>query len=82
MTSGASGTLGFGYPGGGGLGDRVVAAVLRGEKAATSSLAIEYLSGEPLPRVGERLAFVDHDGAEHGRIETTRVTIVPLEPRG
>lgn len=70
--------MSFGYDGDGGLGDRLLAAVLRGEKTATSSLAVEYLSGEPLPRVGEQLTLVDHSGASHGIVETTRVTIVPL----
>lgn len=55
-------TMSFGYDGGGGLRDRLLAAVLRGEKTATSSLAVEYLSGEPLPRVGERLSLTDHAG--------------------
>jgi uncharacterized protein YhfF len=39
---------------------------------------VEYLSGEPLPRVGERLMLVDHEGAVRGVVETTRVTIIPL----
>ncbi|CAN5591105.1 hypothetical protein BH10ACT8_BH10ACT8_10890 [soil metagenome] len=73
-----AGILNFGYPGDGGLGDRLLAAVLRGEKTATSSLAIEYLSGEPLPRVGDRLTLTDHAGQSHGIVETTRVTIIPL----
>lgn len=73
-----SGTLSFGYPGDGGLGNRLLAAVLRGEKTATSSLAVEYLSGQPLPRVGQRLTLVDHDGRACGVVETTRVTVVPL----
>ncbi len=50
-------TMRFGYDGDCGLGDRLLAAVLRGEKTATSSLAVEYLSGDPLPRVGERLTL-------------------------
>ncbi len=33
-------TMSFGYDGDGGLGDRLLAAVLSGEKTATSSLAI------------------------------------------
>ncbi len=70
--------LSFGYDGGGGLGDRLLAAVLRGEKTATSSLAVEYLSGERLPRVGERLHLMDHAGQVRGVVETTRVTITPL----
>ncbi len=71
-------TMSFGYDGDGGLGDRLLAAVLRGEKTATSSLAIGYLSGSQLPRVGERLPLVDHNGGVHGIVETTRVTITPL----
>ena len=71
-------TLSFGYDGDRGLGDRLLAAALRGEKTATSSLAVEYLSGEPLPRVGQRLTLVDHDGRPHGIIETTHVTVIPL----
>jgi uncharacterized protein YhfF len=72
-------TMTFGYPGDGGLGDRLISAVLRGEKTATSSLAVGYLDGdEPLPRVGQVLAVVNHDGVEHARIRTTRVRIVPL----
>jgi len=70
--------MSFGYDGDGGLGDRLLAAVLRGEKTATSSLAIGYLSGDPVPRVGERLPLVDHDDGVHGVVETTRVTITPL----
>jgi len=70
--------LSFGYDGDGGLGDRLLAAVLRGEKTATSSLAVEYLSGERLPRVGERLHLMDHAGQVRGVVETTRVTITPL----
>lgn len=73
----------FGDDGDGGLGDRLIAAVLRAEKTATSSTAVEYIGGEdPLPRVGERLALTDHDGRVHGVVETTRVTIVPLDEVG
>lgn len=46
-------SMSFGYDGDRGLGDRLLAAVLVGAKTATSSLAVEYLSGEPLPRVGQ-----------------------------
>jgi uncharacterized protein YhfF len=70
--------LRFGYDGDGGLGDRLLEAVLRGEKTATSSLAVEYLSGDPLPRVGERLSLIDSQGDVRGIVETTRATITPL----
>jgi len=75
-------TASFGYEGDGGLGDRLLAAVLRGEKTATSSLAVEYLSGEPLPKVGERSRLVDHAGRVHGIVETTRVRVIPLDQVG
>ena len=71
-------SMSFGHEGDGGLGDRLVAAVLRGEKTATTSLAVEYLSGEPLPRVGERQILKDHAGQVYGIVETTRVAIIPL----
>jgi uncharacterized protein YhfF len=71
-------TMSFGYPGDDGLGDRLLAAVVAGVKTATSSLAVEYLNGDPLPRTGQRLALVDHDGRSHGMVETTKVRIIPL----
>jgi len=71
--------LRFGYDGDDGLGDLLLAAVLRGEKTATTSLAVEYLSGDPLPQVGERLTIEDHDRRGHGVVETTGVSIVPLD---
>jgi uncharacterized protein YhfF/GNAT superfamily N-acetyltransferase len=74
--------MSFGYDGDGGLGDRLVAAVLSGAKTATSSLAVEYLSGEPLPRVGEQLALLDHAGRQHGTVGTTRVTVIALSDVG
>lgn len=73
-----AGTLTFGYPGDGGFGDRLLGAVLRGEKTATSSLAIEYLTGVPLPCAGQRLVLQDHAGLVHGLVEVTRVTIIPM----
>lgn len=68
----------FGYDGDGGLGDRLVEAVLRGDKTATSSLAVEYLNGDPLPMVGRRHALMDSRGVVRATIETVRVTITPL----
>jgi uncharacterized protein YhfF len=75
-------TQSFGYDGDDGLGDRLLQSVLRGGKTATSSLAVEYLSGDPLPRVGELSALVDSQGAVRGTVETTRVTITPLHMVG
>lgn len=77
-----SATMDFGYPGDNGLGDRLLAAVVARAKTATSSLAVEYLNGDALPRVGQRLTLVDHDGNPHGSVETTRVRIIPLNEIG
>lgn len=74
--------MGFGYDGDGGFGDRLVEAVLSGAKTATASLAVEYLSGAPLPRVGEQLPLVDSAGRRRGTVETTRVTIIALSDVG
>lgn len=77
-----SATMDFGYPGDGGLGDRMLAAIAAGVKTATSSLAVGYLNGDPLPRVGQHLTLVDHDGNTHGLVETTKVRIIPLNEVG
>jgi len=74
--------MSFGYDGDGGLGDRLVEAVLSGAKTATSSLAVEYQSGEPLPRAGERLPLVDSAGRHRGTVETTRVRVMALSDVG
>ncbi|MDV8076788.1 ASCH domain-containing protein [Rhodococcus sp. IEGM 1370] len=66
----------FAYPGP--LRDRLVAAVLSGEKTSTASLLIQYTE-EELPRVGERGAVVDSAGVVVGVIETTGVDIVALK---
>lgn len=73
----------FGHDGDGGLGDRLVAAVLRGDTTATSSLLVEHRSGdEPLPRVGELLALTDRAGRVLGVVETTGVAVVPMDEVG
>ena len=67
----------FAFPGP--LRDRLIAAVLRGEKTATSGLLIEYeLDGEPLPRVGERQSVPDSAGRRVATIEIVAVDVVAL----
>ncbi len=67
----------YAFPGG--LRDRLVAAIVSGEKTATTSLALEYDGQrEPLPRVGDRALVVNSAGEPVG-IETIRsVRTVPL----
>jgi uncharacterized protein YhfF len=66
----------FGFPGP--QRDKLVAAVLRGEKTATASLRLEYAphAEEELPRPGMRWAVVDSDDRPVAVIETTEVTVV------
>jgi uncharacterized protein YhfF len=67
----------FGYPGDGGLGDRLLASVLRGEKTATSSLARGYHGR--VPKVGDRFDLIDSGGRRHGSIELTESFVVPFD---
>jgi len=61
------------------LRDRLVAAVLAGQKTATTSLVVGYeLDGEPMPRVGDRAAVVDSAHAVVAVIVTTSVRVVRL----
>ena len=59
---------------------RLVDAVLRGEKTATSSLREEYAphSDQPLPRAGDRGALVDFSDEPVGVVEVTEVSVLPL----
>jgi uncharacterized protein YhfF len=67
----------FAFPGP--LRERLLAAILRGEKTATSSLLAEYeASGEPLPQPGQRAVAVDSAGRRRAVIETTEVRVVAL----
>jgi uncharacterized protein YhfF len=62
----------FAYPGP--LRDRLVAAILAGEKTTTSGLLAEYEHyREELPKVGERELVVDSDELGVAVIETTEV---------
>jgi uncharacterized protein YhfF len=59
--------------------DRLVAAVLRGEKTATSSLLAEWLLDDmELPVAGERREVLDSDDDPVAVIETTAVDVIRL----
>ncbi len=61
------------------LRDTLVAAVLSGEKTATTGLLVEYeVENEELPEVGERSALIDSDGREVAVVEVTEVRVLPL----
>lgn len=60
------------------LRQRLVSAVLRGEKVATSSLRQEYepYSSEPLPQTGERLVLLGYDDEPLGVVQTTDLRVL------
>ena len=61
------------------LRDKLVAAILSGEKTATASLHAEYQRfGEPLPTVGELELAIDSDTSPVCITRNTQVNIVPL----
>lgn len=65
----------FAFPGP--VRDKLVAAILSGEKTATASLVREYeLEGSPLPQLGGRSVVVDSHERPVGVIETTEVAVV------
>jgi len=67
----------FAFPGP--LRDKLVAAILRGEKTSTTGLVAEYEKyGEELPVVGERELMIDSAGEGVAVLETTEVRVIPL----
>ena len=71
----AIGDARFAFPGE--LRDRLVAAILRGEKTSTSSLLAEYeQDGEELPQVGDRARVLDSHDEPVGVIEVTEVRVI------
>jgi len=65
----------FVFPGS--LRDKLVAAILAGEKTATAGLLAEYgREPEPLPEVGDRAVVVDSEQRPVAVIETTEVKII------
>jgi uncharacterized protein YhfF len=61
------------------LRDRLVSAVVGGEKTATSSLLVQYeQAGEPLPQPGTRKHLVDSDEETVGVVELVAVQLVRL----
>jgi uncharacterized protein YhfF len=77
MSDGADRVCEFALPGP--LRDRLVAAVLRGEKTATSSLLLEWqVDDDSLPEAGERQTVVDSAGDPVGVIEILAVEIIRL----
>jgi cysteine synthase len=67
----------FAFPGP--LRDKLVAAILAGQKTTTSGLVADYeVAGEPLPHAGLRQVVVDSAGHPVAVIETTAVRVVRL----
>lgn len=63
----------------GDLRDRLVEAVIRGEKIATSSLLVDWEDeAEALPHLGERQTVVNSDGRPAAVIEIVAVDVIRL----
>ena len=61
------------------LRDRLVGAVLRGDKTATSLLLVEWhVENAPLPKPGERQTVIDSAGEPVAVIETSSVEVTRL----
>ncbi|HYY63384.1 MAG TPA: ASCH domain-containing protein [Gaiellaceae bacterium] len=71
-------TAEFAFPGE--LRDRLVAAILRGEKTSTTGLYAEYEEeGERIPDPGTQCLVVDSDGRGVAVIELTSVDVVRIK---
>lgn len=67
----------FAHPGP--LRDQLVAAILAGEKTATSSLLSDWEAyDEAVPHAGERMTVIDSSGSSVGTIEIESVEIIPF----
>jgi uncharacterized protein YhfF len=67
----------FAFPGP--LRDRLVAAILSGDKTATAGLLADYEHcGDPLPVAGRWTALIDSAGRRVALLETTQVRVVPI----
>ena len=64
----------FGFPGL--LRDKLVAAILAGEKTSTTGVHEEYVrTGDPVPAVGDRSRVIDSAGVSVAVIEATEVVV-------
>lgn len=71
----------FAFPGE--LRNRLVAAILAGEKTTTSCLQVELqIDGEEPPTAGSREVVIDSDGRPVAVIEMTEVRVLPLAAIG
>ena len=66
----------FGWYGDGGLGERMIQAILAGRKTATSCPAYDPEDADLQP--GDDLQLVDKHGAERGRLVVTEVEVRPF----
>jgi uncharacterized protein YhfF len=66
----------FGWFGDGGLGERLIQAILSGRKTATSCPAYDPEDAELL--VGDKLDLVDKHGRSRGTLVVTRVELRPF----
>jgi signal transduction histidine kinase/uncharacterized protein YhfF len=68
--------LEFGHADDDGLGAKLIAQILSGEKTATISLAREWELEGGTPKIGQRLPVIDHLGRRHGVVEVIRIAVM------
>jgi uncharacterized protein YhfF len=68
--------LEFGHADDDGLGAKLIAQVLSGEKTATISLAREWELEGGTPKIGQRLPVIDHHGRRHAVVEVVRIAVM------
>src|SRR5205823_13537109 len=77
VNDGADGSFELGVPGP--MRDRLVAAVLAGEKVATSALLVQYEDeGEPLPTAGEHRVVLGSADEHVAVVELLEVAVIRL----
>jgi uncharacterized protein YhfF len=70
--------LEFGGPDDDGRGERNIQAVLAGRKTVSVTLAREWELEGGVPRVGQRLPVMDHEGRRRATVEVTGVASLPF----
>ncbi|QEC49077.1 hypothetical protein FSW04_16840 [Baekduia soli] len=70
--------LEFGHAQDGGRGERNIQAVIAGRKSLSVTLAREWELEGGIPRIGQRLPVMDHEGRRRATVEVQRVASLPF----
>lgn len=70
--------LEFGHPDDGGQGERNIQLLIDGRKTASVTLAREWELEGGIPRIGQHLPVLDHEGRRRATVEVVRVAVLPF----